>query len=163
MSQEPWFPLLLESSSDRFHVGISCLSWALPIAVSTVTELLSPRKRGEDRFRAGPLFHPDGWPWWEAHVSWLYKHKDGSPSPFIPPSFFRVEMCKAGEEGRRPPGSPGPHPLLGGISRPELLVTPVRTSLQSTVGSAPTHTHFKHLWIWKNAHCIRWQEKKQVM
>lgn len=89
-------PLLLESSSDRFHVG-SCLSWALPSVSSTDTELLSTR-RGE---RAGskmdccfiPMAGPDGKPVFPGGTN---LKMDQHPAYIIPPSFFRLALSKAG-------------------------------------------------------------------
>lgn len=97
----PQFPLLLESSSDRFHVG-SCLSWALPSVSSTHTELLSAR-RGE---RAGsktdccfiPMAGPGGKPTFPGGAN---LKMDQHPAYIIPPSFFQVSAVKSGEEERR--------------------------------------------------------------
>lgn len=93
MSKKPQLPPPLEPSSDRFHMGSSCLLRALPGVTSTAAELLSAG-RGE---RTGPELVHSSIPMAGLGGIKMSHH----PSCIIPPSFFRLEMFKGGEEEGR--------------------------------------------------------------
>lgn len=93
MSKKPQLPLPLEPSSDRFHMGSSCLLRALPSVTSTAAELLSAG-RWE---RTGPELVHSSIPMAGLGGIKMSHH----PSCIIPPSFFRLEMLKGGEEEGR--------------------------------------------------------------